>query len=102
MNKEADEVTRLSAALQRIADEPHSTTYVASDGEAMTAMDGTQRMQGIARDALGMMTIYPLRGGLSRIDLVYDGGVEMRVAEWVSGIMALILLGLVVGKKDVG
>ena len=56
----------------------------------------------IARDALGMMTIYPLRGGLSRIDLVYDGGVEMRVAEWVSGIMALILLGLVVGKKDVG
>jgi hypothetical protein len=47
----------------------------------------------ITRDALGMMTIYPLRSGPSTIDLFYDGGVEMRVATWVSGVAALILLG---------
>ncbi len=46
----------------------------------------------IARDALGLMTIYPEPGPV-RIDLVYDGGVEMRVAEWICGITALILLG---------
>ncbi len=46
----------------------------------------------IARDALGMMTIYAPEGG-STIDLVYDGGVEMRVATWVSGVTALILVG---------
>jgi hypothetical protein len=41
------------------------------------------------------MTIYPEQGRQS-IDLVYDGGVEMRLAEWVSGITWLILLGWVV------
>jgi hypothetical protein len=46
----------------------------------------------VERDALGMMTIFPLRSGASTIDLVYDGGVEMRIAEWVCGITALVLL----------
>jgi hypothetical protein len=49
----------------------------------------------IVKDALGLMTIYPEQGRQS-IDLVYDGGVEMRLAEWVSGITWLILLGWVV------
>jgi hypothetical protein len=53
----------------------------------------------IARDALGLMTIYP-PVGRSTIDLLYDGGVEMRIAHWLSGITALILFGLVF--KDVG
>jgi hypothetical protein len=53
----------------------------------------------IARDALGLMTIYP-PAGRSTIDLLYDGGVEMRIAHWLSGITALILFGLVF--KDVG
>jgi hypothetical protein len=48
----------------------------------------------IARDALGMMTIYAPEGPLT-IDLDYDGGVEMRVATWVSGITGLILLGVI-------
>ena len=47
----------------------------------------------MARDALGLMTIYP-PAGRSTIDLLYDGGVEMRVAHWLSGITALILLAL--------
>jgi hypothetical protein len=49
----------------------------------------------IARDALGLMTIYP-QPGASVIDLSYDGGVEMRIAKWVSAITAIILLGLIV------
>jgi hypothetical protein len=48
----------------------------------------------IARDALGSMTIDPEGNGPSTIDLFYDGGAEMRVAEWVCGITAVILLGL--------
>ncbi len=47
----------------------------------------------IERDALGMMTIFPRGSGKVAIDLEYDGGVEMRIAKWVSGITALILLG---------
>jgi len=53
----------------------------------------------IARDALGSMTIYPEGSGATTIDLVYDGGVEMRVAEWVCGITVLILLGWAVYKN---
>jgi hypothetical protein len=49
----------------------------------------------IVRDALGMMTIYAPEGPLT-IDLVYDGGAEMRVATWVSGIVAMVLLGCAV------
>jgi hypothetical protein len=57
----------------------------------------------IGQDALGLMTIDPHRSGASTIDLLYDGGVEMRIAEWLCGITALILLGLVVGgRKAVG
>ena len=48
----------------------------------------------IARDALGLMTIYP-PVGRSTIDLLYDGGVEMRMAHWLSAITALILLLLI-------
>jgi hypothetical protein len=50
----------------------------------------------IARDALGMMTIYPHSSGPCTIDLSYDGGIEMRVATWISGMTALVLLGMVV------
>jgi hypothetical protein len=46
----------------------------------------------VVRDALGMMTIYPPVGERVTIDLVYDGGVEMRVAEWVCGITGVVLL----------
>ena len=45
----------------------------------------------IARDALGLMTIFP-PAGKSTVDLMYDGGVEMRIAHWLSGITVLILL----------
>jgi hypothetical protein len=48
----------------------------------------------MARDALGLMTIYP-PVGRSTIDLLYDGGVEMRIAHWLSTITGLILLGLI-------
>jgi hypothetical protein len=53
----------------------------------------------IERDALGLMAIYPRQSGACVIDLNYDGGVEMRVAEWVSGITALALLGWAVYKN---
>jgi hypothetical protein len=47
----------------------------------------------IERDALGMMMIYPRTDGASVIDLQYDGGAEMRIAQWICGITALVLLG---------
>lgn len=53
----------------------------------------------IARDALGMMTIYPKRSGVSAIDLVYDGGFEMKVAKWICGITMFILLGWAVKRN---
>jgi hypothetical protein len=53
------------------------------------------RVLPITRDALGMMSIYPLRTGPCNIDLVYDGGMEMRLAHWVSAVTALILIGLI-------
>jgi hypothetical protein len=54
----------------------------------------------VEKDALGMMTISP-PGGRVAIDLVYDGGVEMRIADWVCGItvVMLIVAGL---RKSVG
>lgn len=48
----------------------------------------------IARDALGLMTIDPGASGPVTVELSYDGGVEMRIAHWMSGIVALILLAL--------
>ena len=54
----------------------------------------------ILRDALGMMTIYPAEGPCV-IELVYDGGIEMRVAQWVSGLTAVGLLGWVVVGRHV-
>jgi hypothetical protein len=48
----------------------------------------------IARDALGMMTIDPHGSGPCAIDLVYDGGAEMRIAHWASALTALVLIGL--------
>jgi hypothetical protein len=53
----------------------------------------------IGQDGLGLMTIYPRRRGPVTIDLVYDGGVEMRIAEWVCGITGVILLGLIIGGR---
>ncbi len=53
----------------------------------------------IEKDALGLMTIYPRVGGACVIDLNYDGGVEMRIAQWISGITALALLGWAVYKN---
>ena len=47
----------------------------------------------IERDALGLMTIDARGNG--PIDLVYDGGMEMRVAQWICGITILGLLGVV-------
>ena len=47
----------------------------------------------IARDALGLMTIYP-QPGAATIDLSFDGGMEMRIAKWISAITAIILLAL--------
>jgi hypothetical protein len=49
----------------------------------------------ITRDALGLMAIDPRRAGSLTIDLVFDGGREMRIAHWLSGMTALILLALV-------
>jgi hypothetical protein len=53
----------------------------------------------IGQDGLGLMTINPRRSGPVTIDLVYDGGVEMRIAEWVCGITGVILLGLIIGGR---
>ncbi len=47
----------------------------------------------IGKDALGLMTIDPGSCGRCGIELVYDGGWEMRIAHWVSAITALGLLG---------
>jgi len=52
----------------------------------------------MARDALGLMTIYP-PAGKSTIDLLYDGGVEMRIAHWLSGITSAILLWWAIAGK---
>jgi hypothetical protein len=49
----------------------------------------------IGRDGLGLMTIYPHGVGAMTIDLIYDGGMEMRVAHWVCGLTGLMLLGWV-------
>lgn len=38
----------------------------------------------LTRDALGLMTIDPQTTGPMTIDLTYDGGVEMRLAHWLS------------------
>jgi len=52
----------------------------------------------MARDALGLMTIYP-PAGKSTIDLLYDGGVEMRIAHWLSGITSAIVLWWAIAGK---
>jgi hypothetical protein len=49
----------------------------------------------IGKDSLGLMTIDPGTGRFV-IDLDYDGGVEGRVARWVSGITSVGLVGWVV------
>ena len=46
----------------------------------------------IRRDGLGFLIIEPECSGPCPIRLLYDGGTEMRVAEWVRGITALVLL----------
>ncbi|MGH9592209.1 MAG: hypothetical protein ACRD5L_03905, partial [Bryobacteraceae bacterium] len=48
----------------------------------------------VMKDALGFMYVQPSgAGGPVRITLIYDGGTEMRVARWLSGITALLLAG---------
>jgi hypothetical protein len=48
----------------------------------------------VLRDALGLVTIFPPHDGPSTIDLVYDGGLEMRAAKWICGLTALTLLAV--------
>jgi hypothetical protein len=48
----------------------------------------------VKRDLLGLMAIDPGVAGECIIDLIYDGGTEMRIARWLSALSALTLLGL--------
>jgi hypothetical protein len=48
----------------------------------------------IRRDGLGLMAIEPGIAGPCVIQLMYDGGMEMRVACWVSLLTVLLLAGL--------
>jgi len=46
----------------------------------------------LRRDGLGFMIVEPQCNGPCQIRLLYDGGTEMRVAQWVSAITAMVLL----------
>lgn len=50
--------------------------------------------QPVKRDALGLMTIEPHVAGPCVLDLVYDGGAEMRAARILSALTALLLVVL--------
>jgi hypothetical protein len=50
----------------------------------------------VNRDAIGLMVVDPGQAGPAVIDLIYDGGTEMRVANWLSALAALMLVGLAV------
>jgi hypothetical protein len=45
----------------------------------------------ILRDAIGLMYIDPEISGSCRIEMLYDGGTEMRAARWISLFTALLL-----------
>jgi len=46
----------------------------------------------VLRDAIGLMYVAPAIVGLATIEMIYDGGTEMRVAHWASAIAAILLL----------
>jgi hypothetical protein len=46
----------------------------------------------VLRDAIGLMYIDPQIGGPSKIEMVYDGGTEMRAARVISLLSALLLV----------
>jgi hypothetical protein len=54
------------------------------------SVDGSARP--LRRDGLGFMIIEPQCNGPCQIRLLYDGGTEMRVAQWVSALTAIGLL----------
>jgi hypothetical protein len=45
----------------------------------------------VLRDAIGLMYIDPAVSGPCKIEMRYDGGVEMRASRWISPITALLL-----------
>jgi hypothetical protein len=47
----------------------------------------------IQRDKIGLMYLAPALAGPAEIDLFYDGGVEMRIARWISALTVLLLAG---------
>lgn len=54
----------------------------------------------VQRDAIGLMYIDPGVSGPCRIEMVYDGGLEMRLAQWASGLtLAAFLLWWVVAAR---
>jgi len=46
----------------------------------------------VHRDAIGFMYIDPPTAGPAEIDLIYDGGSEMKIARWLSILTALVLV----------
>jgi hypothetical protein len=46
----------------------------------------------LRRDGLGFMIVEPQCSGPCQIRLLYDGGTEMRIAQWVSAATAILLL----------
>src|SRR5262249_20724759 len=49
------------------------------------------RAEPILRDGIGLMYLDPHIDGPAKIDLVYDGGREMKIARWICALTALSL-----------
>jgi hypothetical protein len=46
----------------------------------------------VLHDAIGLMYVEPAVAGPATVEMIYDGGTEMRVAHWASAITAILLL----------
>src|SRR5258706_215788 len=65
---------------------------IASHGGWHAMVNGARRA--IEQDNLGLMTIDPGVTGPCRINLVYDGGREMRIAHWLCALSVISLVVL--------
>jgi len=78
---------KISADLQ--PDEVISMQIAWQEGWHATA---NGRAVPVLHDALGLMYVEPEVAGTAAVELIYDGGTEMRVAHWASAITAIALL----------
>jgi hypothetical protein len=46
----------------------------------------------VKQDAIGLMYLDPSIAGAAGIDMIYDGGREMRLAKWLCGLTVFVLV----------